>query len=299
MFQKATREQSKLRLAIFGVAGAGKTLTSLRLAKGIAGDNGKIAVIDSEAGTASKYADNEKWPVNFDTCILGENELSIDSYINAINNAKDYDVLIIDSLTHAWQELLIEVDLLANTKYKGNTWSAWNQGTPKQKKLIKVIQWFSGHLIATMRSKTEWSKYTYIKANGQTGTAPKRDGLAPEQGKGIEYEFDILMSMSDKHAAEIIKDRTGKFQDKIIQDPDEKLGVEFKEWLSKGKSLNEILVPFFNKIELSQNMDELVNTYKQAANKAEMAKDNQMLAKLKDAAGIRKAFLLNQQTTGE
>jgi hypothetical protein len=298
MFQKATKEKSKLRLAIFGVAGAGKTLTSLRLAKGIAGDKGKIAVIDSEAGTASKYADNEKWPINFDTYILEENHLTIDDYIMAINGAHEYDVLIIDSLTHAWQELLIDIDLIAKKKYSGNTWAAWNEGTPKQKKLIKAITLFPNHLIATMRSKTEWSICNYTKANGQVGTAPKRNGLAPEQGKGIEYEFDMLMALSDKNSAEIIKDRSGKFQGKEIQCPDEKLGVELVEWLSTGKNtIKYEMTSYFNKIELAQNMEELTETFKIAANKANMAKDSAMLTKLKKAASNRKSFLLNQ--TGE
>jgi hypothetical protein len=94
-----------------------------------------------------------------------------------------------------------------------------------QRDLIEAILNFPGHIIATMRSKTEW----------QTGAKkPTRVGLAPEQGKGIEYEFDILFEINPGHLANIIKDRSGKFQDKIIDRPDKKFGLEIAEWLSDG-----------------------------------------------------------------
>ena len=67
-----------------------------------------------------------------------------------------YDVLIIDCVSHAWQELLEEVDWLAYQKYRGKTFAAWKDGTPKQKRFINAILQYPGHVIVTMRSKTEW-----------------------------------------------------------------------------------------------------------------------------------------------
>jgi len=226
-FKKAIKSQAKLRLAIFGPAGSGKTYTSLRIATGM---GNKIAFIDTEKGSASKYADK----FNFD--VLELEKMSIDDYVDAINiaNENGYDVLIIDSLTHAWQELLEDIDKLANTKFKGNTWRAWSEGTPKQKELISAILRYNGHIIATMRSKTEWTTEATDK-----GVKPIRVGLAPEQGKGIEYEFDMLMEITPDHHATIIKDRTGKFQDKIITKPDEKFGKELMNWLNSGEVPNK------------------------------------------------------------
>jgi len=65
--------------------------------------------------------------------------------------------------------------------------------------------------------------------------APEKLGLAPEQGKGIEYEFDLLLEMDQKHNASITKDHTSKFQDAIIEKPGEDFGVELYEWLASGK----------------------------------------------------------------
>jgi len=150
VFQKATKEKAKLRLALFGPSGAGKTYTGLRIATGM---SKKIAVIDTERGSASKYADR----FTFDVLELPKND--IETYTMAIKTADQagYEILIIDSLSHAWQELLEEIDKLAYSKYQGNTWAAWSKGTPKQRQLVDAILSFSGHVIATMRSKTEWT----------------------------------------------------------------------------------------------------------------------------------------------
>jgi hypothetical protein len=223
-FKKATKAAAKLRAAVFGPSGAGKTFTSLRIATGLAA-GGSIAVIDTERGSASKYADR----FSFDVLELADQ--SIDGYVDAIKQAAaaGYEVLVIDSLSHGWQTLLEEVEKLAKAKYRGNTWSAWSEGTPIQRKLVQAILGYPGHVIGTMRSKTEW---TTVDNNGKK--TPQRVGLAPEQGKGVEYEFDLLVEISTEHIANVIKDRTGKFQDKLIDKPGEEFGQQLAAWLSDG-----------------------------------------------------------------
>ena len=219
-FTKATKASAKLRAALFGPSGAGKTFTALRIAAGL---GGAIAVIDTERGSASKYADR----FGFD--VLDLEHAGIPSYQGAIEAAAQagYPVLVIDSLSHGWQELLQEIDRLAAAKYRGNTWSAWSEGTPKQRALVEAILTYPGHVIATMRSKTEWS----IEADGKGRQKPVRVGLAPEQGKGIEYEFDLLLELSPDHIGRVIKDRTGKFQDELLDKPGEDFGQALAAWL--------------------------------------------------------------------
>jgi hypothetical protein len=225
IFNQATKTQSKLRLSIFEPAGSGKTYTSLRLATGIIANFGKIALIDTEFGSASKYADR------FQFDVLNLSNPKVENMIQAIQAARQYEVLIIDSLTHAWKELLIQVDQLAKAKYKGNSWAAWSEGTPLQNKMVHTLLSFPGHIIATMRTKTEWT--INLDSNGKS--SPMRVGLAPEQGKGIEYEFDMLMEISPEHRVHVIKDRTGKFQDRIIETPGEDFGMEIMAWLNEGE----------------------------------------------------------------
>ena len=226
-FKKATKAQAKLRAAVFGPSGAGKTFSCLRIARGLAGAAGSVAVIDTERGSASKYADR------FEFDVMELEDQTIEGYCHAIRQAAEagYAVLLIDSLSHGWQTLLEEVEKLAKAKYRGNTWSAWSEGTPLQRKLVQAILNYPGHVLATMRSKTEWT--TVDSGNGKK--TPQRIGLAPEQGKGVEYEFDLLVEISTEHIANVIKDRTGKFQDKLIEKPGEDFGKSLAAWLSEGE----------------------------------------------------------------
>ena len=256
-FKKATKEQAKLRLALFGVSGSGKTYTALRIATGL---GGKIAVIDTERNSACKYSDR----FDFDVC--DAKKPSIENLKMFIEEARDYDVLIIDSMTHSWLELLQEVEKLAKTKFGGNTWSAWSEGTPKQMSLINALLDFPGHIIATMRVETNWTTVTNEKGK----VVPVRVGEAPKQGKGIEYEFDMLMQISPEHDALVIKDRTGKYQDEVIQLPDEQFGKDLAEWLKDGKAkktvakkeevLGEEEVPFDEEKCISITPEEVVET---------------------------------------
>ena len=235
-FKKATKAAAKLRAAVFGPSGSGKTFSSLRIATGL---GGPIAVIDTEGafherpdGTVEEMSSAAKYADRFDFDVKNLKDKSIDGYIAAIKDAADggYAVLVIDSLSHGWQTLLEEVEKLAKAKYRGNTWSAWSEGTPLQRKLVAAILGYPGHVIGTMRSKTEWTTV----GDGRGKKTPQRVGLAPEQGKGVEYEFDLLVEISTDHIANVIKDRTGKFQDKLLEKPGEDFGRQLAAWLADG-----------------------------------------------------------------
>jgi hypothetical protein len=227
-FAKAERAQLYLRCALFGPSGSGKTMTALRMAKGIADKMGvPVAVIDTEAKSASKYADRFAFAVD------NLEKKTVDHYLASMEEAKKagYKVLVIDSLSHAWRELTEEVDRIAQSSASKNTFSPWAKVNPKQKRFIDAILSYPGHIVATMRSKTEW-----VVGEGKNGkTAPEKLGLAPEQGKGIEYEFDLLVELNQRHEAVVTKDRTGKFQDETIEKPGEDFGVALYDWLASGK----------------------------------------------------------------
>jgi hypothetical protein len=226
-FQEAERARLYLRCALFGPSGSGKTMTALRMAKGIADKMGcRFAVIDTEAGSASKYADRYRFVVD------NLSNKTVDGYIGSMREAylAGYKVLVIDSLSHAWRELTEEVDRIASKSATHNSFQAWGRVSPKQKAFVEAILNFPGHIIATMRSKTEWRI-----GEGRDGRmSPEKVGLAPEQGKGIEYEFDMLVELNQRHQGIVTKDRTGKFQDAEIDKPGEDFGVALHDWLSEG-----------------------------------------------------------------
>lgn len=220
IFVPATKFGTKLRTAIFGPSGSGKTFTALRMAKGI---GVSIASICTERQSMRKYAD---W-FTFDVCDLEDR--TPEGYLRAVRAASAYDILIVDTLTHAWQETLTEHDKTAQTKFRGNTWSAWSETRPKQRAFIDELLSIPQHLIVTMRSKTEWQT---VNENGKV--KPVRVGLTPEQDKGIEFEFDQLIELSQDHVATVIKDRSGKYQDAMIEKPGEDFGRDLAAWLADG-----------------------------------------------------------------
>ena len=240
-FQRATRTQKKLRMALHGPSGSGKTFTALEIAKGL-GD--KIALIDTERGSAALYGDK----FAFDTVEL--DYFSVDTYISAINEAAEagYDVLIIDSLSHAWNGLGGVLDAVNNTK--GNTFTdGWGKvGTPQQNRLMDAILKCPCHVIATLRVKTDYE----VERDDRGKVTPKKVGLAPVQRDGVEYEFDIVGSLNLENTLSVEKSRMIDLAGRIIPKPDRKLGAHILAWLNSGElpqpRINFEDAPVFRKI---------------------------------------------------
>jgi len=222
-FRKAERKKAKLRLALSGPSGSGKTYSALLIAFGI---GGKVAMIDTERGSGELYAHLG----DYDVCTL-EPPFTPQKYIQAIKEAENlgYDVLIIDSLSHAWagQGGMLEMHDRISAK-SGNSWAAWRQVTPQHNALVDAMLQSSCHIIATLRAKTE---YAQTEENGKT--VIKRLGLAPVFRDGIEYEFTIFLDLSPDHTAMASKDRTGLLDGQAFV-PDQKLGKVLLEWLESG-----------------------------------------------------------------
>lgn len=227
LFVKAQRRQARLRLGIIGPSGSGKTMTSLRVAKGLAGD-GKVAVIDTEHGSASLYSDKAE----FDVCNLDSFE--VERYVAAINeaDAAGYSVIIIDSLSHAWAGKggILEFVDKAGKRGGGNNFSAWRDATPRHNQLIETILGCRCHVIATLRSKVE---HVIETVNGRTQV--RKVGLQPVQRDGMEYEFTICGDMTDQHELIITKTRAAFLKDEIIREPGESFGERLAEWLNSGE----------------------------------------------------------------
>lgn len=222
-FQRAVKTQAKLRIALTGPAGSGKTYSALVLAKVL---GGRTALADSEHGSASKYADL----FEFDTCEL--TEFSIDSYLRTIQEAQaaKYDVLVIDSLTHAWTGkggALEEVDARGgNNKFT----NGWKVVTPKQTKLVDSIVAYDGHIIATMRSKMA---YEIAERDGKK--VPMKIGLAPIQRDGMEYEFDVHIELTVDGSMHVSKTRCPELRDGVGRYEDlPKWATILKAWADGG-----------------------------------------------------------------
>ena len=277
-FKKAVRSASKLRLAISGASGSGKTYSALLLAKGI---GGRIAVIDTERGSASLYADMEGMP-EFDVLEL-DAPFSPERYAEAIAAAESagYDILILDSMSHEWNGkggCLEEVDNIARARYRGNTWSAWNEMTPRHRKFVDAMLTSKLHIIATMRSKTEVAQD--VDANGKK--VVKKLGMKVEQRDGVDYEFTIMFDLvHDGHFANASKDRTGLFSsrpDPVVITPE--TGAEIKRWLEGAGVTPEEFEALMAKTLNANTLEELGEIGREIASKGLCNEDR---AKIKNA----------------
>lgn len=230
-FKKAERKQARLRLALTGPSGAGKTYSALKLAKGI---GGRIAVVDTERGSASLYSDL----VQFDTLEL-EAPFSPEAYVEAIADAEKagYDILIIDSITHEWNGKggILEIhDVVTRTRTKGNSYTAWGEVTPRHNAFIDAILQARMHVICTMRSKSDF----VLTENEKGKQVPKKVGLAPIQREGFDFEMTVVLDIDkDGNFAVASKDRTRLFADPVLLS--EKDGERLRNWLMSGKSVDD------------------------------------------------------------
>jgi len=229
-FKKATKAASKLRLGLIGPAGSGKTMTALRIARGLAGDSGRVAVIDTERGSASLYAGERG--LEFDVMELDSYE--VDRFLEGLREAEKagVDVLIIDSLSHAWAGkggILEFVD--ATKKRGGGGIDAWGKATPLHNQLRDGMLGSSMHIIATMRSKTEY----VVEKDERTGkTSVKKIGMQPVQREGMEFEFDVVGDVNAEHELVVTKSRAIFLKDAIVREAGEELGKQLRDWLSSG-----------------------------------------------------------------
>ena len=227
-FRPATKEQIKARVAIHGISGSGKTWTSLALAHGL---GEKLAVIDTERGAASKYVGQRG--IHFD--VLQMSKYDPRDLIKALAAAAQagYGTVLIDSLTHFWKGTdgtLDQVDK-AKARYGGNSFGGWKEGTPMQNDMVDALLAYPGHVIATMRSHTEW----VLQDNDRGRREPVAMGTRAEQRKGIEYEFDVVGQMDIDNTLTVVKSRCPALHGQVMHKPDgAAVAKELLTWLNDG-----------------------------------------------------------------
>jgi DNA polymerase III delta prime subunit len=232
-FEKATKHSIRLRLAFIGPSGSGKTYTALAVATHLLHvaelskqGNGRIALIDSERGSAAKYADL----FDFDTLSL--ETFAPATYVEAIHAAEQagYPLIVIDSLTHAWtgkEGALEQVDKEKARKHSANSFDAWRTVTPMHNALVDAMITSASHVIATMRVKTEY----VVETNDKGKAVPRKVGLAPIQRDGLEYEFDVIGDMDNDNRLVVSKTRCSALSGAVIEKPGAELAATLAGWL--------------------------------------------------------------------
>lgn len=245
--RQSERKKAKIKMALQGSAGSGKTYSSLLLAQGLSNGNfAKVAVIDSENGSADLYAHLGQYNV-----LSLKPPFTPESYIKAIDVCEKagMEVIIIDSISQSWEELLDY-----HSSLSGNSFTNWAKVTPRQNAFIDKILQANAHIIATMRTKQD---YVLNQKDGKY--IPEKVGLKAVQRNDLDYEFTLVFDIDIKHFAVSSKDRTGLFMSKPEFIINSNTGKKILDWCNSGTNIEEAR----EKIKNTHTVEELRTLYNQ------------------------------------
>lgn len=288
VFRRAARRQAKIKVGLQGPSGSGKTTSALLLAYGLVGDWSKIAVIDSENGSADLYSH------------LGEyNVLGItapytpEKYMEAIKmcHAQGMEAIILDSISHEWEGDGGILDIHGNMA--GNSFSNWAKITPRHNAFVNAILYTPVHVIATIRSKQD---YVMMEKNGKA--VPEKVGLKGVTRDGMDYEFTVVFDINIRHHAKASKDRTGLFSLNHEFVISQETGQKIKEWCeSADTQLSDEKIDLLKAINSCKNLQELYELYEQSGKVSE--EELQSFSIKKQELLKPKPFETNGKYTGE
>jgi hypothetical protein len=248
--KQSNRNQARIRVAMQGPSGSGKSYSSLLLGFGICQDWRRIAVIDSEYGSSSLYSH------------LGEyNVLNLtapytpERYIEAITTCEKagMDVIIIDSISHEWDGDGGILDIHA--QMAGNSFTNWSKVTPRHNALVQKILSSGSHIISTIRSKQD---YVITEKNGKS--VPEKVGMKGIQKDGLEYDYTIVFELDIYNNVNCTKDRTQLFNSRIAFKIDDTTGKKIMQWCKDGEGYNDD--ELLNMIDACKTFEELNNLHK-------------------------------------
>lgn len=244
--RKATRTKAKIRLGLSAVSGGGKTYSALLIAYGMVGDWNRIAIIDSENGSADLYSH------------LGDyNVLPIvapfppEKYVQAIKDCEGagMECIIIDSITHEWDGKGGILDI--SNSMTGNSYTNWAKITPRHNAFIDAILQSTCHIITTVRRKQD---YEITDVNGKK--VPQKVGLKEVTREGFEYELTCNLEIDANHMAIASKDRTGIFDKNIPFVPSIETGIAIKNWCELGIDVPKLTIA--QRLENCQTLGDMV-----------------------------------------
>lgn len=255
-FRKAVKFGAKARVALIGVAGSGKSYTMLVLARALAGPTGKIACIDTEHGSLSKYAHTPLCPSDcadphhFTFEVDEPDSYSTDYLLAQLTFAEQngYAVFCVDSLSHFWMGKDGALEFADNAgKRSRDRMEGWKIFRPHERAMVDRFLASPCHVIATMRTKTDYEEQI---VDGKKKRV--KIGLAPVQRDGLEYEFDLVGSMDDENNLLVDKTRCPVYSEerlRVASKPNAEYFRPFIAWLAGAER------PAVNKPQPAETID--------------------------------------------
>ncbi|GAB1344995.1 AAA family ATPase [Gemmatimonas sp.] len=229
-FRPAQRTQVRIKMLVKGPTGAGKTYGALLVADGLA--PGKVALLDSEHDRADYYADL----VPFEKASAESHHPK--DYIAAIHAAvaAGFEVLVIDSLSHCWLDVLARKDAYDKANPRTNQWTNWALFGGEWDELLRTILEAPIHIICTARAKMA---HEQVEVGGKKQVV--KLGLAPQLRENTEYEFaicfDVEKTTDGQHPAQVSKDNTNLLseQGKVWNLADGAVPALIRKWMATAK----------------------------------------------------------------
>jgi hypothetical protein len=250
--RKATRKKAKIRLGLSAVSGGGKTYSAILVAKGLVGDLSKVAIIDTENGSADLYAHLGDFNVLPLTA-----PFTPERYIEAIKSCEKagMEVIIVDSISHEWDG---KGGCLEIVESLGGKYQDWAKVTPRHQAFIDAIIHSASHVITTVRRKQD---YEMIKDGNKIRV--EKGGLREITREGFEYELTINLELDTRHNATASKDRTQLFMNKPAFVPSEQTGEMIAAWCEQGEESFNIKPgsDWYNRVDNCTTQKELVELY--------------------------------------
>lgn len=238
----AKREQLYGSIGYVGASGAGKTLSMLKTAYGFIKKKypelddqkiwQKVGVIDTEHERSKIYAGTSIFGLDIGSFkhLNFAAPYSVDRLEAAIKLLVDnygVEILIIDSLSHFWED---EGGILDEQQKFGGDFRAWREVNPTYKRFVKLItgEKYGIDMLCSMRAKTH-----YEVSQLETGKMQiQKMGLKPVQRDSLEYEFHIVFNIDMNHVATALKDNSGLFN--VPRQIEPEVGAMLYDWLKTG-----------------------------------------------------------------
>ena len=262
---KAEREKLKFSAMYMGATGSGKTVGALITAKGLIQGMypdldpssqkfwDKIGVIDTEHNRSKIYADTTIGNDYIGRFVHVEFEppFDVDGYIAAAETLKSAgcNVIVVDSLTHAWNDT---GGLLELHNDMGGQFATWKKINPIIKRLYAAFTADTDvHIITTVRSKMKYEATT--TETGKMGVS--KIGLKPVMRDDFEYEVLTALHFDEDHKVTVVKDNTQVFDDGVFMTAE--YGKELHDFLNKGADVTAVREK--RKATLITNIEEFIN----------------------------------------
>jgi hypothetical protein len=201
-FRTARRSEAKPLIGLYAESGCGKTWSALLLARGFAGPQGKIGMIETEGGRGECYVGRE--PVgDYLVCPIRGN-FAPAAYGDAITAAEaaQLDVLIVDSASHEWEGAGGVLSMAAENQANGvKGVLVWQKPKIEHQRhfMLRLMQTPIPLVIVCMRAK-----YPMVQVPGKSEWS-RSTQLEPKQADDILFEMMVHGWIDQQHALHVTK----------------------------------------------------------------------------------------------